>query len=89
MQVDDGLPMKTLVAALKGHFDRNKTVEEVFAEMDQDESGYLDIEVSLHLECLVSFRHGVMLRFEFSLRDTVVLCAIGGACGYRDAWLRG
>ena len=46
IHVDDDLPMETVVAALKGHFDKDKTVEEAFEEMDQDESGYLDKEVS-------------------------------------------
>ena len=35
MQVDAELPMETVIAALKGHFDPGKTVEEVFEEMDQ------------------------------------------------------
>eukprot|EP01045_Picozoa_sp_COSAG04_P008502 COSAG04_NODE_472_length_13812_cov_7.967184_8_plen_538_part_00 len=43
LQLDPEMPMEAMVAALKGHYDRSRTVEQVFAEIDADGSGFLDI----------------------------------------------
>ena len=42
MEIDGDMPMEAVLAALKGHYDHSKSVEEVFNEMDVDDSEYLD-----------------------------------------------
>ena len=44
LSLDAGLSIETMKAALKGHYNPDATVDEVFAEMDADGSGYLDEE---------------------------------------------
>ena len=44
LSLDPGLSIATMKAALKGHYQQNATVEDVFLEMDADGSGYLDEE---------------------------------------------
>lgn len=44
LSLEGGLPMPTIKAALRGHYNPDLTVEAVFAETDVDGSGYLDEE---------------------------------------------
>ena len=47
---DTALPMEAMVAALKGHYDKSLTLEQVFVEQDTEESGFLD-DVEVQAAC--------------------------------------
>ena len=47
---DTALPTEAMVAALKGHYDKSLTLEQVFVEQDTEESGFLD-DVEVQAAC--------------------------------------